>query len=445
MTQSKARNVSAVAAEHLCLSCGACHTVCRHGSISYYETVGGYLFPEVAENTCVKCGLCYEVCPGIHFSKSLIEQTPVNPFVGNIISCRVGKATNETIFLNSQSGGIATALLAHLLETGQISGAIVATMHTSTPPRGGVMLAKTVDDLFDAQKSKYLPIPLLSALSQLKTVEGPVAIVGLPCHMHGLNNLLSVYPNLASKIFIKIGLICDRVQTNAVVDFFSFKAAAQNMDHLTFRDKQRPSYPGNLVIKTEGGDETVLDASLRMAVKDFFTPPRCRLCFDKLNVYADVVMGDPHGVRGIDRKHGATLVLTRTQKGHSEILAAETAGYIKTRLTNLQDVLNGQGVTRKRLDWSNYMHAWSGMDKLTPEYPPNVHASHYTPNANIKKYKADLIHALRLDSFSSRPAVLDAANRWLLKRKIVMGFKWPIDASMAIVSRINRRISEGRT
>jgi coenzyme F420 hydrogenase subunit beta len=384
------------------------------------------------------------VCPGIHFGKSLISQTPVDHFIGNIISCRVGQATNETIFQNSQSGGIATALLAHLLETGQISGAIVATMQIATPPRGGVMLAKTVDDLLDAQKSKYLPIPLLSALSQLKTAEGPVAIVGLPCHMHGLNNLLTLYPNLASKIFIKIGLICDRVQTNAVVDFFGLKATAQNMDHLTFRDKQRPSYPGNLVVKMEGGGEVVLDASLRMAIKAFFTPPRCRLCFDKLNVYADVVMGDPHGIQGVDRKHGATLVLTRTQKGHDEILAAEAAGYIKTRPADLPDVINGQGIARKRLDWSNYMHAWFRMGKPIPEYPQYVHASIYASNANIKKYKADLLRGIMLDNFPSRSAVLGAANRWLLKRKIAVGLKWPFAISMAIASRINKTIHGGR-
>lgn len=440
MTQSETFNISIVAVEHLCLSCGACHAVCRHGSISYHETVGGYIFPVVDENTCINCGLCYEVCPGIHFSKSLIAQTPVNPFVGNIISCRVGKATNETIFQNSQSGGIATALLAHLLETGQISGAIVATMQTATPPRGGVMLAKSVDDLIDAQKSKYLPIPLLSALSQLKTVEGPVAIVGLPCHMHGLNNLISLYPNLESKISIKIGLICDRVQTNAVVDFFGLKAATQNMTHLTFRDKQRPSYPGNPVIKIESGDEIVLDASLRIAVKDFFTPPRCRLCFDKLNVYADVVMGDPHGLKGIDRKHGETLVLTRTQKGEDEILAAENAGYIETQFVDAQNAVSGQKITQKQLHWSGYMNGWSELGRRSPEYPQNVQKCAEIPIQRNRKYKADLSHGINLDDYSSRSALLSAADKWLLKRKAMAEMKRPYILLIGVAGRILKKI-----
>ena len=202
----------------------------------------------------------------------LIAQTPVIRLCGNVISCRVGKATNENIFPKFQSGGI-NCPTCTFIGTGQIFWGNCGDDAYCPPPRGGVLLAKTVDDLLDAQKSKYLPIPLLSALSQLKTIEGPVAIVGLPCHIHGLNNLLSLYPNLGSKIFIKIGLVCDRVQVNAVVDFFGLKAAARNMDHFTFRDKQRPGYPGNPVIKMESGDEVVLDASLRMAVKTSLRHP----------------------------------------------------------------------------------------------------------------------------------------------------------------------------
>jgi hypothetical protein len=149
-------------------------------------------------------------------------------------------------------------------------------------------------------------------------------------------------------------------------------------------------------------------------------------------------MGDPHGIKGIDRKHGATLVLTRTQRGHNEILAAETAGYIKTRPTDLQDVINGQGIARKRLDWSNYMHAWFRMGKPIPEYPQYVHESIYAPNTNIKKYKADLLHGIRLDDFPSRSAVLQAANKWLLKRKIMVMLKWPLAVSIAVASKIKR-------
>ena len=147
---------------------------------------------------------------------------------------------------------------------------------------------------------------------------------------------------------------------------------------------------------------------------------------------------------GIDRKRGATLVLTRTQKGHNEVLAAETAGYIKTRPADLQDVINGQGILRKKINWSNYLHAWSEMGKTMPEYPQNIHESLYAPSTNTKEYRADLLHSISLDSLPSRSAVLDTANGWLLKRRITMGMKRPIAIAMGVVNRIKRTIDGGR-
>ncbi|MFC1792135.1 Coenzyme F420 hydrogenase/dehydrogenase, beta subunit C-terminal domain [Planctomycetota bacterium] len=433
-------DISCVVAEHLCLSCGACFAVCNHGSISYIETVGGYLFPKINTETCTHCGLCYEVCPGVHFGKTLNDRIPEDPFVGDIISCHVGKAVNKRIFQNSQSGGVATALLAYLLTTGQISAAIVASMKDATPPRGEVVLAKNIDDLMAAQKAKYVPIPLLSAISRIRKADGPVAFVGLGCHMHGLNNLFDLYPKLKPKVLIKIGLICDRVLTNAAVDFLGRKATSQPIKHLTFRDKQRPSYPGNVVVESETGEQTVLDASLRMLIKDFFTPVRCRLCFDKLNVYADVVLGDPHGLKGIDRKRGETLVFTRTRQGKELVSAVVATGSIVIRPEDKQAAIKGQGIDKKRLRWSSYMQAWSMQDRSIPAYYETVLKSVGAQKVSPQKYKADLLYSIGLDSFASRSAVLNSVNRLLLKRSIAESLQKLYFKIRKIVNQVKKTI-----
>ena len=114
--------------EKLCHSCGTCFVICRHDAISYRETVGGYLFPRIDKNTCTQCGLCYDVCSGINFGVTLRDNFHRNPFVGKILNTQIDKATDETIFLNSQSGGVVTALLDYLLSTELIEAAIVATI-----------------------------------------------------------------------------------------------------------------------------------------------------------------------------------------------------------------------------------------------------------------------------------------------------------------------------
>nr|WP_321352414.1 Coenzyme F420 hydrogenase/dehydrogenase, beta subunit C-terminal domain [uncultured Methanoregula sp.] len=409
--------------EYLCLSCGACSVICRQNSISYRETTGGFLFPEIDPLSCINCGLCYEICPGIHFNESLINQMPVDPFIGNIISCSVGKAKDKIIFQNSQSGGITTALVVYLLEKAKIHGAIVATMQDSH--HGKAIIATSLNELIPTQKSKYIPITMLSILTDVNKIKGPVAFVGLPCQIHGLNNLLDRFPNLESKIFIKIGLICDRVQTNAVIDFFSHKATKYPIKNLTFRDKNKPSYPGNLVITNEEGVEIILDSSVRMEMKDFFTPPRCRLCFDKLNVFADVVLGDPHGIKGIDNINGETLILTRTKKGDDMINFAKNDGWINIRSIDTQSAIDGQKISDKKIMWSAYIQSWRQLGRRIPDYPKRILSFAENKRDVIKKHKMDLLQGINLDKFSTRPAIIRAAERWLLKRKIMRMLNMP--------------------
>lgn len=429
------KDISCVTSDYLCLSCGACSVTCKHGSIFYHETVGGFLFPQIDQKSCIHCGLCYDVCPGVHFNNSLINQMPADPFTGDILSCEVGTATEKAIFQNSQSGGIATALMTHLFEKEQIRGAIVATMQNA-PPRGKAILARSSDELILAQKSKYIPIPMLSVLADWNSIEGPVAFVGLPCQIHGLNNLFDRFPDLESKIFIKIGLICDRIQTNAVIDYFSHKAGKQSITNLTFRDKNEPTYPGNLVVTDENGEKRVFDASSRMEIKDFFTPPRCRLCFDKLNVYADIVVGDPHGIMGIDRTCGESLVFTRTKKGKNAFINAKNDGFIETRFVNAQNAINGQQIFRKQLLWSNYIHAWQKMGRKLPDFPKRILIIAENKKDANKKYTVDLFTGLSLDRFPSRSAVIDAAEWWLFRRKIIILLIWPVSSLKILINRI---------
>jgi coenzyme F420 hydrogenase subunit beta len=435
-------DISFVVAEHLCHSCGACFAACNYDSICYQETVGGYLFPQVNKETCTHCGLCYEVCPSMNFGKSLTAKLPADPFVGDIISCHVGKAVNNQIFRNSQSGGVATALLVHLLATRRISAAIVASMRSAVPPRGEAIVAKNVDDLIAAQKSKYVPIPLLSAISCIKETVRPVAFIGLPCHIHGLYNLFDLYPKLKSKFLIRIGLVCDRILTNAAVDFLGWKATGQPIKNLIFRDKRRPNYPGNVVVESEFGKQVVLDASLRMSIKDFFTPVRCRLCFDKLNVFADVVLGDPHRLTGVDRKRGETLIFTRTAQGEELVSEVAASGFIAIRQVDKQAAVNGQLVDKRRLQWSRYVLAWSMRKGSLPAHFKTVLKCTDRQEVVSQKYKADLLYSIGLDNYASRSAVLKSVNRLLLRRRLTGTLQKYSSKTKKIMGRIKKAIKD---
>jgi coenzyme F420 hydrogenase subunit beta len=364
------------------------------------------------------------------FNKTLTAKMPQDPFVGTILACEVGRATDEIIFSNSQCGGVATALLSHLFETGRIEAAIVAVMRNGTSPRGDVLLAMKPTDLIQTQKSKYTPIPLLKAMPEIEQFQGGVALVGLPCHIHGLFNLINIFPAYRKEQFYKIGLICDRVMTTAAIDFMGRKATDQPIHNFVFRDKQQRSYPGNPVVYTVPGEGIPLDASLRMSIKDFFTPVRCRLCFDKLNVFADVVLGDPHGIKEVDRIHGETLVLVRTEKGRSLVDSAKAGSSIALRKTSIDAGVKGQGIDKKRKEWANYMRAWKDLGRTEPLYPLTVEAL-----GNTNSYKKMLLHGLSLDKVQDQTRTV---NGWLFKRKMRKAVFLPLAIVNGLLRRINR-------
>lgn len=206
-----AQNISSVAQARLCNTCGACFAICPAKAIVYRETLGGYYLPVVDEQGCNRCGLCREVCPGVHFGKSLVAYMPDDPFAGVAKEVLVGKASDKIFFDNSQSGGIVSALLINELTAGRIKGAVTVAMQPGTPPRPEACIATTPEAIYHVQKSKYCPVPLLGFIRELKNMEGPVAVVGISCQVHGLFNILDNIPKLQSKVSFTVGLVCDRI------------------------------------------------------------------------------------------------------------------------------------------------------------------------------------------------------------------------------------------
>ena len=116
-------------------------------------------------------------CAGL--APALVSRLPCDPFSGTALQTYVGKATDGDLYANSQSGGIVSALLSHALQAGKIGGAVTTVMVAGNPPRAKAMLAKSFEEIRQAQKSKYCPVPLLSIMGEIEEFEKPVAVVGV--------------------------------------------------------------------------------------------------------------------------------------------------------------------------------------------------------------------------------------------------------------------------
>jgi len=423
---NKKNDITEVVENYLCHSCGSCDTICSHDSISFKITNGGYLFPKINYDTCTNCGLCYDVCPGNSFIKNLDS---VDPFIGKIHSAISTKAVNQDIYNNSQSGGSTTAIIKYLFDFNLISVAVVTIMDGKNESK--VKLIKSVDELSQSQKSKYIPTSLNNIIPELLKINGNIAFVGLSCHIEGLENLLKYKKKLSDRI-LKIGLICDRVLVKNSVDFFTKKMTNNEIKRFTFRDKINTGYPGDMTCIDNDDKLHKLSKTERILMKNFFTPLRCRLCFDKLNVYSDITIGDPHGISNID-KNGESLIMIRTEKGLKIVKDSIKNNYIKSQEVNIKDAIKGQDIEGKKKDFSAYYLAWKQMDKKSPKYPSNIEKDILKVSTKtIKKAKSDLKLSMLLDTFITKDDFMDFTEKYYKKEM----FKFKIIKFLSKIKKI---------
>lgn len=343
------KNIQTVVHNELCFGCGTCNVVCPAKAIHMEFSSMGRLLPEVNENTCTQCGLCLKVCPGIDVSGRLAEK--IEPtLLGEMLEVLFARSADEETFTNAQSGGATTETLAYLFDEGLIDAALVVVQEKQ---HAKYRVVTTKRDLYVSQTSQYTPVDLVSGLSLLKDFQH-VAVVGTPCHLEGIVKLREQFPNKYSNIEYLLGLICAGTQSQLTVDVVKCIAekrigqVAEN-EEVIWRQKKFSNYKrADIAIVAPDGKVRMLDNNIRHTAKQYFTSPRCKLCFDKMNLYADIVYGDAWGVSGDDTKKGGNVIICRTDKGKALVDEMMSKGRLFGRPCPIEEVSKGQGMTKKK-------------------------------------------------------------------------------------------------
>jgi coenzyme F420 hydrogenase subunit beta len=309
----------------LCCGCGTCAGICPQSAIEMVvDHNKGIYIPVIDVNKCKECGLCYKVCPGHavnfdEFNKDLFGKSPSDIRLGNYENCYIGHAVNDNIRFNASSGGVVTALLAFALEQGIINGAVVTRMSKERVLEPEPFIARTIEELVEASKSKYCPVPVNVVLKEIldsKDDEG-FAVVGLPCHIHGIRKAQSRNKQLQKKIVLCIGLICSHNNT-----FWQVKSLVERLDireqdieNIEFRGH---GWPGRFAVVLKNGDTVTIPYSEAMVQHNlwFNAVPRCLLCCDLTSELADISCGDPWIPEvTANETMGKTLIISRSKSG----------------------------------------------------------------------------------------------------------------------------------
>jgi coenzyme F420 hydrogenase subunit beta len=226
-----------------CVQCGVCVAACPSDSIG----IGPDDLPKLVK-MCTGCSLCWDFCPrgGLRYEAlgELVVDLQANGHAssgttpnghhpnGNGIGNGGGdghhregidaarerySARVRTPIPGVQDGGVVSALLIDLLESGEIDGALVAKPSEREPWKGVAHLARTADDVIACAGSFYNQTLALAHLDLTKHDLPPnsrIALVGTPCEIQGLRAMqarpFSWGASRVDAVVLTVALLCTK-------------------------------------------------------------------------------------------------------------------------------------------------------------------------------------------------------------------------------------------
>lgn len=299
----------------LCSGCGACNAVCPQKCIRMEADEEGFYYPVVMKEKCIHCGLCENTCP---YNTVFIKNEVINAYAA--------LNTDQTIRMNSSSGGVFTALSNYVLHSG---GVVYGVSFSDDLRNVQFCQIEKEENLYQLRGSKYiqaLPNNLYKNIQSQLQDGRRVLFSGTPCQINALNNYLHKnYENL-----LCVDIICHGVPSgklwNKYLDFVEQKKR-NTVKTINFRSKKNGWHDFGMQKNMSDGREVFIskdrDPFLQMFLKNYSLRPSCYNCHAKSEKSADISLGDFWGIRGVypelDDDRGTSLVLSRTLKGDTII------------------------------------------------------------------------------------------------------------------------------
>ncbi|MFW5936975.1 MAG: Coenzyme F420 hydrogenase/dehydrogenase, beta subunit C-terminal domain [Desulfosalsimonas sp.] len=313
--------VQQVQKQGLCHRCGGCVTFCTAVNFGALEIDqdGKPRYGDMEK--CIECGLCYCICPEIdELEEETRRKLAWSAPNGRIIETTLARASDSSVREKGTDGGVVTALLLHLFDTGRIDGAIV------TRPVGPFMhrpsLAVTREEIEEAAgfyfdtshgmkhlSDKYVTYSSIEEFAPvMKKGLRRVAMVGTPCQIKAFRRMevLGIVPSDSIKYCL--GLFCSG---NFTFDEKS-RGKLSEAHNFSWENVRKINIKDSLLIHLENGEIR----SVSIEDLDFMRRVACRYCPDYSAEFADISFG------GIGAPEGWTTVITRTPLGRAVLADA---------------------------------------------------------------------------------------------------------------------------
>ena len=191
--------------------------------------------------------------PFAQLNQQVFGRQPSNLLLGNMLNLFVGHASQRGVRSRGASGGVITAVLKYLLETGKIDGAIVLVMDETTPWVSKPIIARSVEEIEAGgpmrklKPGEYDPLPT-------GRDRGRFAYVGLPCQVHSLRKLQAAGHAATLKIEYVIGSYCGNILHFDAVRSFLRNNGVESVEEVADLQYRAGEWPGQMQVTLRSGE-----------------------------------------------------------------------------------------------------------------------------------------------------------------------------------------------
>lgn len=374
----------------ICVGCGACVALDPTGGSHMARTskgprpiyASGAQLPELAWEVCPGKGIDYPRLYQDHYGR-----LPDSWLVGNIVATRTGHAADPAIRAVGASGGVTTAVLIHLLETGRIDAAIVVRQGVPQPLEASAVFATTRAEIIAAAQSVYIPVSVLDILPRLEPGKTYAATL-VPEQAAALRRLQASGHTQARQIQYLLGPYTGTALYPSAIDTFLRANGVRRDDPVTSLEWRAGDWPGYLEIRTRSGTVLRSKKVYYNFLIPFFVTQASLQSMDFANEFCDLSVGDAWSPRFEAEGGGHSVVVTRSAAMEAVIEEMVGAGLLTLeRVDNLTATeMHGHMIDFKKRGGFIRNRARRRLGLAAPDYgmrPETVPASRYGVEAAI--------------------------------------------------------------
>ncbi len=335
----------------LCTGCGACGYFCGKESVTFHNIDDVGIRPLFTKNNPEKLSEALAFCPG--YTVPDRNSSPCPPaetelLIGPTMEIWEGYSSDRVIREKSSSGGILSALASYCLEKEGMELVVHSAMKQVEPWLNETVISRTREEVVSRSGSRYCPSSPCDRLEAIQKSSKACVFIGKPCDVAAVNALRRIKPELDAKLGLVLTFFCAGTPSSQATRSLMGKHGV-NSDEVQDIRYRGDGWPGRFRVTHTNGN-TPLDLSYKeswsyLAKK---RPFRCMLCPDGLGQLADISCGDAWHRFREDGDPGRSLVLVRSELGHSILAGAVKYSYLELEPSSESNVVLAQELVRRR-------------------------------------------------------------------------------------------------